>query len=126
MYNKKEQLNQLLVNLPADEKFNALKKDGKALAMRMKLWDEDMVQRKSKAYDDVENFPNKFTTNYMFMIGHAESDIPKITKSTFERLQELNAEWALLQVRAQDILDKDLPAYNKQLWAAGIGAIWKE
>ena len=126
MYNKKEQLNQLLVNLPADEKFNALKKDGKALAMRMKLWDEDMVQRKSKAYDDVENFPNKFTTNYMFMIVHAESDIPKITKSTLDRLQELNAEWALLQVRAQDILDKDLPAYNKQLWAAGIGAIWKE
>ena len=126
MYGKKEQLNQLLGNLPADEKFKDVKKDGLALAIRMKAWDEDMVQRKSKAYDDVENFPNKFTTNYMFMIGHAESDIPKVTKSTIDRLQELNTEWALLQARAQEILDKDLPAYNKQLWAAGIGAIWKE
>jgi len=34
----------------------------------MKTWDEEMVQRKSKAYDDVENFPNKFTANYLFLI----------------------------------------------------------
>ena len=34
---------------------------GKLLLSELVTWDESMVQRKSTAYDDVENFPNKFT-----------------------------------------------------------------
>ena len=90
----------------------------------MKQWDEDMVQRKSKAYDDVENFPNKFTANYLFMLNHTESDIPKVTKPTLDRLKELNAVWSGLQNRGQQILDKDLPAFNKRLCDAGVGPVW--
>lgn len=126
MNDKRHQLDQLLASLAADEKYKALKADGKTLSQKMKLWDEDMVQRKSKAYDDVENFPNKFTANYMFMLNHTESDIPRVNKSTLDRLAELTAEWTKLQSRANDILDKELPAFNKQLWSAGVGAIWKE
>lgn len=124
IYSKKEQLDRLLTTLPADGKYSAVKKAGQELAQRMKQWDEDMVQRKSKAYDDVENFPNKFTANYLFMINHAESDIPKVIKPTTDRLKELNAIWSTLQTRGREILDKDLPAFNKQVWDAGIGAVW--
>ncbi|MEK6782237.1 MAG: glycosyl hydrolase [Bacteroidota bacterium] len=124
MYGKMEQVNQLIKTLPADEKYTALKKEGAGLAQRMKLWDEDMVQRKSKAYDDVENFPNKFTANYMFMINQAESDLPRVTKPILERLKELNTIWSGLEARASQLLDKDLPAFNKQLWESGIGAVW--
>lgn len=126
LYDKRTQLESLLASLPADAKFETLKKDGKALADRMKQWDEDMVQRKSKAYDDVENFPNKFTANYLFMLNHTESDIPRVTKPTLDRLAELNAQWTPLKSRAQEFLDKDLPAFNKELWSTGVGAIWKE
>ena len=124
IYSKKEQLDRLLTTLPIDEKYSAVKKAGQALTQRMKQWDEDMVQRKSKAYDDVENFPNKFTANYLFMINHAESDIPKVIKPTTDRLKELNAVWSTLQARGREILDKDLPAFNKQVWEAGVGAVW--
>jgi photosystem II stability/assembly factor-like uncharacterized protein len=126
LYDKRTQLESLLASLPADAKFTTLKKDGQALVQRMKQWDEDMVQRKSKAYDDVENFPNKFTANYLFMLNHTESDIPRVTKPTLDRLAELNALWTPLKNRAQEFIDKDLPALNKELWSAGIGAIWKE
>jgi photosystem II stability/assembly factor-like uncharacterized protein len=126
LYDKRTQLESLLASLPADAKFTTLKKDGQALVQRMKQWDEDMVQRKSKAYDDVENFPNKFTANYLFMLNHTESDIPRVTKPTRDRLAELNAQWTPLKNRAQEFIDKDLPALNKELWSAGIGAIWKE
>src|ERR1044072_6227637 len=51
LYEKQKQLETLLGSLPS----GALKKDGEALLKKMKAWDEDMVQRKSKAYDDVEN-----------------------------------------------------------------------
>jgi hypothetical protein len=92
----------------------------------MKAWDEDMVQRKSKAYDDVENFPNKFTANYLFMINQTESDIPRVNQPSLDRLQELNAQWAVLKTRAEEILNRDLPALNKKLFDAGLGAIWKD
>src|SRR5262249_36001827 len=51
LYEKQKQLESLLGSLPAGEKYVAIKKDGEALVKKMKAWDEDMVQRKSKAYD---------------------------------------------------------------------------
>ncbi len=125
MYTKKQQLESLLATLSADEKYTAVKKEGELLAQRMKAWDEDMVQRKSKAYDDVENFPNKFTANYMFLINQTESDIPKVNQPSLDLLKELTAEWTGLKKRADEILEKQIPAFNALLWQAGVGAIWK-
>jgi len=125
LYEKQKQLEALLGSLPAGDKFDALKKDGEALLKKMKAWDEDMIQRKSKAYDDVENFPNKFTANYMFLINQTESDIPRVNQPSLDRMKELNGQWSALKARANEMLDKDIPALNKRMWDAGLGAIWK-
>lgn len=122
---KRKQLEGILAALPSGEKYTSIKKDGNGLIQKMKAWDEDMIQRKSKAYDDVENFPNKFTANYLFMLNQTESDIPQVNKPSLDRLQELDKEWSGLQARAREILDKNIPALNKKLWDAGIGAVWK-
>ncbi len=124
LYEKQKQLESLLVSLPAGDKYAAIKKDGDALLKKMKAWDEDMVQRKSKAYDDVENFPNKFTANYLFLINQTESDIPRVNQPSIDRLKELNAQWATLKARGTELLNQDIPAFNKRLWDAGLGAIW--
>jgi photosystem II stability/assembly factor-like uncharacterized protein len=126
LYQKQQQLESLLSSLPTGDKYVALKKEGEALAKKMKAWDEDMVQRKSKAYDDVENFPNKFTANYLFLINQTESDIPRVNQPSLDRMKELNGQWASLKARGTEIADKDIPAFNKRLWDAGLGAIWKE
>ena len=124
LFEKQKQLESLLSSLPAGEKYVAIKKDGEALVKKMKAWDEDMVQRKSKAYDDVENFPNKFTANYLFMINATESDIPRVNQPSLDRLRELNAQWATLKARHDEIVNRDLPALNKKLYDAGVGPIW--
>ncbi|HET9527901.1 MAG TPA: hypothetical protein VFO99_17130 [Pyrinomonadaceae bacterium] len=126
LFETQKQLESLLGALPANEKFAAIKKDGDALLKKMKAWDEDMVQRKSKAYDDVENFPNKFTANYLFLINQTESDIPRVNQPSLDRMRELNAQWATLKARADEILNRDIPALNKKLFDAGMGAIWKD
>src|SRR5690349_1999829 len=126
LYEKQKQLESLLGSLPAGEKYSAIKRDGEALLKKMKAWDEDMVQRKSKAYDDVENFPNKFTANYLFLINQTESDIPRVNQPSLDRLKELNAQWASLKSRGNELLNQDIPAFNKRLWDAGLGAIWKD
>ena len=126
LFEKQKQLESLIGALPATEKFSGVKADAEALLKKMKAWDEDMVQRKSKAYDDVENFPNKFTANYLFMINATESDIPRVNQPSLDRMRELNAQWATLKARADEILNRDIPALNKKLYDAGLGAIWKD
>ncbi|MBL8191249.1 MAG: glycosyl hydrolase, partial [Acidobacteria bacterium] len=126
LYEKQKQLESLLKSLPAGDKFSGVKKDGEALVKKMNAWDEEMVQRKAKAYDDVDNFPNKFTANYLFLINQTESDIPNVNQPSLDRMKELNQQWAALKARASEMLDKDLPSLNQRLWELGLGAIWKE
>ena len=126
LYEKQKQLDSLIASLPAGDKFASIKKDAEALLKKMKAWDEDMVQRKSKAYDDVENFPNKFTANYIFLINQTESDIPRVNQPSRDRMNELNKQWASLKARGAEIAERDIPALNKRLWDAGLGAIWKD
>lgn len=125
LYALREQLEQVLAHLPPDSTLEALKSDGRNLAAQMKAWDEDMVQRKSKAYDDVENFQNKFTANYLFLINHTESGIPRVNQGSRDRLEELTEEWGKLEARARQMLDHDIPGFNKRLWDAGLGALWR-
>jgi len=108
-----------------DEKYVALKTEGASLVKKMKSWDEDMIQRKTKVYDDADNFPAKFTANYLFLINQTESDIPRVNQPSLDRLKELNAEWTILKRRGVEILEKSIPAFNKKLWDAGVGAVWK-
>jgi len=123
--NKREQIAAMLKSLPAEEKYKSIKTDGEALVKKMKAWDEDMVQRKSKAYDDAENFPNKFTANYLFLINQMQHDLPVVTQPSLNQMKEMNATWEQLKNRGNIILDTDIPSFNKACWNAGVGAIWK-
>ncbi|CAI8172932.1 MAG: Uncharacterised protein [SAR116 cluster bacterium] len=85
-------------------------------------WDQLLIQRKSKAYDDVENFPNKFTAEYLYVLNQSHSQIPRITKGAKERMAHLNVQWKSLEKQASDLLEKKTEI-NGILWAAGIGAL---
>ncbi len=101
----------------------AVKTAGQDLLQKLVAWDQDMIQRKSQAYDDVENFPNKFTAEYIFLINQTNSVIPKVNKASKDRKMELEAQWNVLNTRAKSLVEQEIPAYNKTLWDNGIGAI---
>lgn len=124
MNEKRLQLESLLATLN-DEKHKSLRTEGEALAKKMKAWDEDMIQRKTKVYDDADNFPAKFTANYLFLINQTESEIPRVNQPSLDRMKELNAEWVTLKSRGVEILEKNIPELNKKFWDGGVGAVWK-
>jgi len=101
----------------------SLKEEGKKLLAELDAWDKDMVQRKSKAYDDVENFPNKFTAEYLFLIDATNSAIPRVNQPSKDRKAALDAQWNGLKTKATNFIETAIPAYNKKLWDAGIGAV---
>ena len=117
------QLEAVVADLKEEDSMKGLVTEAEAIITKMKTWDEEMVQRKSKAYDDVENFPNKFTAEYMMMINATESSIPRVNQPNKERRQELDTQWAGLKRRGAEILNNDIPAINKKLWDAGVGAV---
>jgi len=119
LYIAKTQLNGIIKDLED----NNLKEAGIALYNKLNQWDEDMIQRKSKAYDDVENFPNKFTAEYLFLINETNSAIPRVNASSRARKNELDKEWEGFKMQGKEFLVKELPDYNRKLWEAGIGAI---
>lgn len=125
LHARQTQLAELVQHLPAEPTHASLKTEGEALLQQLKDWDADMIQRRTRAYDDVENYPNRFTAHYFFLLNHAESDLPRITASTLARRVELDAQWATLKQRSDALLHTAIPAYNAKLWEAGIGAIWR-
>lgn len=116
-------LETVMAALPAGTHQDSLRKEAQSLITRMKTWDEEMVQRKAKAYDDVDNFDNKFTANYLFLLNQTESDIPQVNQSSLDRKKELDAQWGILKSQADKIINTEIPALNKKLWALGMGAI---
>ena len=77
LYKAKDQIESTISKLDATKHKDVIEK-GQQLVKDLTAWDEDMIQRKSKAYDDVENFPNKFTAEYIFLINQTESSIPRV------------------------------------------------
>lgn len=113
-----------LVNKMKDAVANVnLITEGELLIKELKAWDEQMVQRRSQAYDDVENFENKFTAEYLFMMNQTSSSLPRVNQSSKDRKVELDGQWQGLRATASSLLNQKLPAYNKKLWDAGFGAI---
>ena len=95
---------------------------GKELIRKLSDWDATMVQRKSKAYDDVENYVNGFTADYLFLLNQSESGIPRITSASRARRVELDAIWSKYQISGE-VLFADVEAFNKALWNVGVGAV---
>ncbi len=119
LFNAQKQLKAVLEKVEDKD----LKKEGQELVEALDAWDKDMVQRKSKAYDDVENFPNKFTAEYLFLINASDSSIPRVNQASMDRKAELDQQWIGLKNRGNGFINSKLPAYNKKLWEAGIGAV---
>ncbi len=60
------------------------------------------------------------------MINQTDSSIPRVNDSAKERYAELTAQWKKLEATAIEILEQDVPGYNKLLWEEGIGAVRKK
>lgn len=123
MVNKLATINEKLKVLKGTLKKPTLEKQCDEVISALSAWDEKMAQRKSKAYDDVENFENKFSAEYIYLINTTSSHMPRVNASAYTRKKELDAQWKVLQNEANDLMNNKLPALNKALWDAGVGAI---
>ena len=98
--------------------------EAKGVLGKLDAWDKIMVQRLSKAYDDVENYVNGFTAEYLTALNHGDSGIPRINKGTRDKIAALNARWNTLKAEAESLIREDIEGLNRQLSGVGIGPLY--
>lgn len=103
----------------------ALEAEGRSLVEKLNDWDAQIIQRKSQSYDDVINFPNKLSAEYLFVRGQLGSNIPIVTSAVKERIAVLDSQWAGLKARATVLLD-EVRAFNEKLERAGFRPLYME
>jgi hypothetical protein len=123
LYEIQQKLAKVVGQLNASEQAG-LKSDAQTLLKELKAFDATMVQRLSKAYDDVENFENGFTAHYLTAINQTDSSIPKVTNGARNKMKELNATWAGHKKTGEELLNNKIPAMNKKLFDSGFGALF--
>jgi hypothetical protein len=118
------QLQDLIGKLDTKVEYKDLKLSAQNLVKELTAWDESMIQRKSTAYDDVENFPNKFTANFLYMMNHGESSIPSINEGTKARHAELLEQWKPLEAEGKRLVEQAIPAFNALAKEKGVGVLF--
>lgn len=94
----------------------------KALSGRLKSWEEKVVQNKSEANDDVINFQNRLSADYIFVRGELDSNVPIVTQGQKDRLTELDAQWETLKGEFQK-LNQEVRSFNALCREKGIEKI---
>ena len=108
----RKQLNALMEVLGDKPENKELKDVSKALVKKMTDWDDKLVQRKAESNDDIINFVNKLSADYIFLKGELDTNTPNVTQGAKDQLAALNATWQTLKAEYNNFLQKDIPAFN--------------
>jgi hypothetical protein len=105
-------------------RYEDLASEAREVSGKLDAWDKGMVQRLSKAYDDVENYVNGFTAEYLTALNHGDSGIPRINQGTRDKIASLNARWNTLKAQAENLITEDIESLNRKLHEVGIGPLY--
>ncbi|AUD03624.1 WD40/YVTN/BNR-like repeat-containing protein [Spirosoma pollinicola] len=123
MRKAQKQINDLVDLIDDKPNLKAVADSGRALAKKIKLWEEKVIQPKSKSNDDVINFENKLSADYIFLKGELDVNTPTVTDGQQERLSELNAIWQPLKTDMNMLIQTDISRFNTQCRQAQLDKI---
>ena len=108
----RRQVNDLVELLGDKPEWKAIQDAGKALSKKFTTWEEKLVQPKAESNDDIINFVNKLSADYIFLKGEMESNVPTVTNGAREQLAALDAIWQPLKKEYTELVNKDVADYN--------------
>ncbi|MES2647076.1 MAG: glycosyl hydrolase [Bacteroidota bacterium] len=118
----RNQVNSLLDILTDTLTYKAVIDSGKSLNKQITTWEEKLVQPKAQSNDDIINFVNMLSADYIFLKGEMDSNIPFVTGGQQNRINELNALWQPL-LNEYDQIQKKITAFNALCREKGVEKI---
>ncbi len=120
------QLDSLLGRLKKREDSEELVESGQELADKLTEWEEKIIQRKSKTFQDVINFPNRFNAHLIALMDSVDGDGAPVTQGVRDRDEDLRAQWQELESEVVELLGPQLTAFNEAVHQAAVPAILLE
>jgi photosystem II stability/assembly factor-like uncharacterized protein len=114
MRNLQKQLAGIIDRIENKEAFKMIITLADSINDKIDEWEAKLIQTKSESNDDVINFVNKLTANYIFLRGELDTNTPHVTSGHVQRFKELNAEWLIYKAELNAILEKDIKNFNEK------------
>lgn len=105
-----ETYNESLKNVTEAKDFVNL---GKELNKKIDKWESNLIEPRSKNFQDVINFPNKLNSEYLQIRGVADQHDPRLTKGVQDRAHDVQSDWAKYRMQMNQLIEKDIAEYNR-------------
>ena len=94
----------------------ALQESGSSAAERLTAWEDKVLQVEFETYEDEDNLPGKLVKQVRHLLDVIDDAGPPVAAGALERLDDLQSDWADLQVELGEISATDIAAVNA--WAS--------
>jgi photosystem II stability/assembly factor-like uncharacterized protein len=81
---------------------------------KINSWEIALIQSKSESNDDVINFVNKLSANFIFLRGELDTNTPHVTAGQLLRYQELQDEWKAYKAHFNELLNTYIKEFNEK------------
>jgi photosystem II stability/assembly factor-like uncharacterized protein len=108
----RKQLTEVADLLKGKPELKEVTDSAKQLVKKLKTWEDKLVQNKSESNDDVINFLNMLSADYIFVRGELDTNVPFVTNGQKQRIAELDSQWQKLKAEMKQLVGTDLAAFN--------------
>jgi len=99
----RKQINDLIELLTDTSTYKIVIESGKKLVKKITTWEEKLVQPKAQSNDDIINFVNMLSADYIFLKGEMDVNIPEVTNGQQQQLTALNGLWQPIKNEYTDL-----------------------
>ena len=108
-----KQISEISVLLSDKTDMKTVVEDGNTIVKKIKTWEDKLVQNKAESNDDIINFKNMLSADYIFVRGEIDSNVPMVTTGQKQQLATLDAQWKVLKTEMTNLINKEIAAFNK-------------
>lgn len=116
----KEQIALLMKVIGKDARYADARKQAESLQTRINSWEDALVQNKAQSNDDIINFVNRLSADYIFLKGELDVNTPYVTDGQKNQLKALDASWQPLKAEYTAIVTTGLAELNATCRKLGI------
>ncbi|MCB9082155.1 MAG: glycosyl hydrolase [Lewinellaceae bacterium] len=95
----------------------------KAILKKMEEWEGEVIETRQQNFQDVINWPSKINGEYLDLKSRIDSHDPRLTNGVKVRMGDLDGNWNKSHQAMQQLLNEDIPNYNRQFQQKGLPAV---
>ena len=113
-----EQLHAVIKTLELQQGQEDLVSEAKDMLKAFETWELQLIQPKQKTFQDVINFENKLSAEFVNLQMKADAADPRQPEALLARFAALKAEWNTYKKELDTMIKEDLASFNSKYQAA--------